>query len=275
MMWKIRSIAAATCTALACTLAHGAPVGVDPKTSFSTDWSDIWWNPSESGWGMQLVQEGSTVFATLFVYGSDNKPTWAIAVLTVGANGVLSGPVAVTTSGPFYGAATFDPATVTGDSAAGTMTITFSDVSTGQLTYTIHGVTVNKRIVRQTLANDNYAGTYLTAVNLTQASCTNPANNVAASGTVGATVSQTGNAMTMTWTFSASVSCTYTGSYSQNGRLGLFTGPFSCSNGDAGNMTFFELTNRIGIMSGRMSGQSTTFGCTYTGRFSGVDPNFP
>jgi hypothetical protein len=273
MMWKIRSIAAATCTALACTLAHGAPVDVDPKTSFSTDWSDIWWNPSESGWGMQLVQEGSTVFATLFVYGPDNKPTWIIATLTVGNNGVLTGQTFVTT-GPFYGAPTFDTNSATIRSV-GTMTITFSDVSTGQLTYTVDGVTVNKRIVRQSVGTDNYNGNYLLALNLTQASCTNAANNQSGTGTVAANVAQTGNAMTIIWQFGGNVSCTYTGTYSQQGRLGLFTGPYSCSDTDKGTMTFFELTNRVGMMSGRISGQSTTLGCTYSGRLSGVDPNFP
>jgi hypothetical protein len=46
-------------------------------TSYSTDVSDLWWVPTESGWGMQLVQEGSTVYATLFVYGPTDQPTWA------------------------------------------------------------------------------------------------------------------------------------------------------------------------------------------------------
>jgi len=273
MMWKIRSIAAATCTALACTLAHGTPVDVDPKTSFSTDWSDIWWNPSESGWGMQLVQEGSTVFATLFVYGPDNKPTWVIATLTVGNNGVLTGPTFVTT-GPFYGAASFDTNSAT-IRQVGTMTITFSDVATGQLQYSVDGVTVNKRIVRQSVGTDNYNGTYLLALNLTLTGCTNPTNNSSSTGVIAANVVQTGTATTMTWQFSSNESCTYTGSYTQNGRLGLFGGPFTCTSGDKGTMTFFELTNRVGIMSGRLSGQGTASGCTYGGRFSGVDPNFP
>ncbi len=39
----------------------------NPKTAVTTDVSDLWWNPSESGWGMQLVQEGNFVFATVFV----------------------------------------------------------------------------------------------------------------------------------------------------------------------------------------------------------------
>jgi len=273
MKVKIRPIAAATCMALACTLAHGAPADVTPKTSFSTDWSDIWWNSSESGWGMQLVQEEATVFATVFFYGPDNKPTWIIATLTVGNNGVLSGPTFVTT-GPFYGAASFDPNSVT-IRQVGTMTITFSDVATGQLQYSVDGVTVNKRIVRQSVGTDFYDGTYLLAVNLTQANCTNPANNSQASGTVGADVAQSGNAMTIKWLFSDSVQCTYTGTYAQQGRLGRFSGPYTCTDGDKGTMTFFELTNRVGMMSGRLSGQSTVFGCNVSGRFSGVDPSFP
>ena len=29
-------------------------------TSFSNDQSDLWWNSSENGWGIQFVQRGST-----------------------------------------------------------------------------------------------------------------------------------------------------------------------------------------------------------------------
>ncbi len=36
-------------------------------TSFTTDQSDLWWNPNESEWGMQLVHRGSVIFATMFV----------------------------------------------------------------------------------------------------------------------------------------------------------------------------------------------------------------
>lgn len=31
-------------------------VGQARATSYSTDASDIWWNPAESGWGIQLAQ---------------------------------------------------------------------------------------------------------------------------------------------------------------------------------------------------------------------------
>jgi hypothetical protein len=44
-------------------------------TSFSTDQSDLWYIVAESGWGMQLVQRGNIIFATLFFYGQSST-TW-------------------------------------------------------------------------------------------------------------------------------------------------------------------------------------------------------
>ncbi len=42
----------------------------------AVDYTDIWYNPAESGWGMNVVQSDSFMFLTFFIYGSDNKPTW-------------------------------------------------------------------------------------------------------------------------------------------------------------------------------------------------------
>lgn len=49
------------------------------------------------------------------------------------------------------------------------------------------------------------------------------------------------------------------------------TASYSCTNGDAGQMRFFEFTKRPGMMSGRIRGASTMTGCQYTGYFSGAD----
>jgi hypothetical protein len=45
-------------------------------TSFSADLTDLWWNESESGWGVNVIQQQDTLFLTFFVYGPDNAPTW-------------------------------------------------------------------------------------------------------------------------------------------------------------------------------------------------------
>ena len=51
------------------------------RAASGADVSDLWWNPSESGWGMQLVQQATTVFATIFVYDTHGIPIWYTATL--------------------------------------------------------------------------------------------------------------------------------------------------------------------------------------------------
>ena len=36
-------------------------------TTYSTDYTDLWYNPNESGWGLNLIQQYQTMFGTLFV----------------------------------------------------------------------------------------------------------------------------------------------------------------------------------------------------------------
>ena len=44
------------------------------KFSPQYDYTDLWWNPNESGWGLTITQHPSTnIFAAWYVYGSDGK----------------------------------------------------------------------------------------------------------------------------------------------------------------------------------------------------------
>src|SRR5689334_9292763 len=244
-----------------------------PKSSFSTDVSDLWWNPNESGWGMQLVQQGSMVFATLFIYGPDNTARWATAQLEPVASLTWTGPLYIT-NGPWFGGP-FNPANV-GIRQAGTMTFSAPLVASGTVTYSIDGVQVTKHVERQLLTYDNYNGSYVVSVNLTASGCFNPALNGVGTGLMSMSVNQAGTAMSMSWFFPTNSStCAYNGSYGQSGRMGKFNGGFSGSTGEVGTMTLFEMTNRIGMMSGRLNGQGSNTGCKYTGRFTGLDPSKP
>jgi hypothetical protein len=70
----------------ACTL---GPVAL-AKT---TDQSDLRWIPTESGWGIQLVQQELTIFATMmFVYGPNGQPTWYSATLDYDGSFGVSAP---------------------------------------------------------------------------------------------------------------------------------------------------------------------------------------
>ena len=97
-MTFLRRFAAAAFASLAFALPASA-------TNFSTDYTDLWFNPSESGWGVNVIQQGNTLFATLFVYGTDQSPRWYVASgLVASSSTVFSGQLFQTT-GPYFGAA--------------------------------------------------------------------------------------------------------------------------------------------------------------------------
>src|SRR5271163_405622 len=97
----------------ACVMLAAASIFASPgyATSFSTDQSDLWYIPAESGWGMQLVQRGSVIFATLFVYGPSGAPTWYTATMDFTSNLTWTGTLYATT-GPYFATVPFDPALV-------------------------------------------------------------------------------------------------------------------------------------------------------------------
>jgi len=246
--------------------------GVVAKTSVSVDVSDLWFNSAESGWGMQLVQEGTFTFATLFVYGTGSQPTWATAQLSYVGGGVYTGPLYLTT-GPYYGGA-FDPSQVV-IRQAGTMTFATSSIQAGTVTYSVDGVQVVKQVERQTLVNEDYSGGYIATLNMMLTACTDPSRDGSGTSPLAMSITQTGTSMAMTWNFVDGSVCNYAGAYSQSGHIGEFTGSYTCSTGEAGAMHLFELTNRVGMVNGRIAGGSTNMGCQFTGRFTGLDPSAP
>ncbi len=112
----------------------------------ATNVQDLWYNPNEPGWGINLSQQGQVVFATLFTYSADNRDMWLVASdLARRPDGSFSGPL-YRSSGPPFNAQPWTPNTVT---AVGTMTLTRSNGSSATLTYTVDGVAVTKQIQRQ------------------------------------------------------------------------------------------------------------------------------
>ncbi len=61
----------------------------------------IWWNPIESGWGLNINQQGGTIFAAWYTYGSNNEPLWLVASdVKRNASGAFAGKVFRTTGVP-------------------------------------------------------------------------------------------------------------------------------------------------------------------------------
>jgi hypothetical protein len=114
------------------------------------DNSDIWWSPSESGWGLNIVQHSSgVIFATWLVYGPDNKPVWyVIPEGSWTSPSEYRGPI-YRTSGPFF-AGPFDPANVA-LTLVGSAIIGFDPFHYDRagIAFTIDGITIVKQIRRQ------------------------------------------------------------------------------------------------------------------------------
>ena len=114
-----------------------------------TNYQDLWWNPSESGWGLNLTQQGNTIFGTLFTYDAAGHPLWL--VMSAGqkqSDGSYAGDLYRTTGSPFY-SQPFPPIGAANLAKVGTMSLRFSDGETGTLTYSVDGAPVTKAITRQ------------------------------------------------------------------------------------------------------------------------------
>lgn len=236
-------------------------------TSYSTDQSDLWYIPAESGWGMQLVQRGELIFATLFVYDAAGNPTWYVATLAPTAPFVWSGDL-YSTHGTWFGAP-WNPAAF-GGGIVGSMTWSASLVDFGSVNYTVNGVTVSKAVVRQTLVNENFSGRYAGGIHETVTGCTNPGNNGTVEEAGILAIAQAGNAITMTATPFAGAGCTYSGALTQFGQMGDLLGTYSCTNGASGTFLAFEMQVNITGFTGRFNAVSPSSGCSISGWFGGV-----
>jgi uncharacterized membrane protein YgdD (TMEM256/DUF423 family) len=237
-------------------------------TAFSTDQSDLWWNPSESGWGMQLVQRGSVIFVTMFVYDANRNPIWYTATLVSTGNLAWSGDLYVT-SGPWFGTAPFDPATVT-LRKVGTLTWNGTSGTSGILAYSVDGVAVTKSVVRQTLVVDNFSGTYVGAIHFTTTGCTDPSNNVSADlPLVTMAITQAGLSATMVFSILSTHFVTATGALSQSGQFGSVIGTYTGGD-EVGNAIVSAMNVQINGISASLSFNSTNIGCTNVGYYAGI-----
>lgn len=239
-----------------------------PSASASTDISeitDMWWNPAESGWGLNIILQNNVAFATFFIYDSSGKPVWYTAQLADQGNFVFSGSLYATT-GPWFGGP-FNAGSVT-VRPAGTATFTLQYLNQAALTYSVDGVAVSKTLQRQTWTNEDYSGNYAGGYSISATGCSPSYLNGLTEAAGFLTVTQSGTAFSM---FSSSNlgTCTFTGTYSQMGKLGQVQGTYSCSSGERGNFDMFEMTPTISGFTARVQG-SNQFCSQWSGYAGGI-----
>lgn len=218
----------------------------------STDFTDLWWNANESGWGVTATNQGEVVFLTFFVYGTDNKPVWytgqvSRAGTTSQGAFIFSGPM-YQTSGPWLG--TFFNPNAVGVRQVGTATFT-AFITSATLTYSVDGTLVNKSLTRQTFRNNDLTGDYGGVVRATNAGCANPLNNGTVESVYGIRIAHSGTSFSMSTNDNLEV-CTYSGNYTQGGRMGRSIGTYTCP-GRNGTYDFFELEAGPGSITGRLT----------------------
>ncbi len=87
--------------------------GAQDNLAAATNYQDLWWNPAESGWGINLTQQGSTIFAVWFTYDQSGNPLW-LSVTATPQGGAYAGTL-YQASGPPFDAVPFNPANVDPD----------------------------------------------------------------------------------------------------------------------------------------------------------------
>lgn len=112
----------------------------EPRAAARLNAQGLWWKMpggSESGWGVDLVQQGDGIFLTMFTYDASGKPTWTVATGMTARRGIDDAYAGTLyrASGPPYSSATFDPASVA-LAPAGSVAVAFSDADRGILTIT-------------------------------------------------------------------------------------------------------------------------------------------
>ena len=142
-------------------------------THATNNYQDWWWNPAQSGMGLNVGQQNDTVFVAWFNYGDDTKASF----LTMG--GVLSGN---TLTGPLYRGtgpapgSNYNPALVK-QAAVGTATLTFNSNTDATLNYSYDNKSGSMALQRFSFANPNLNQTWTVVDSYTTISCANASLN--------------------------------------------------------------------------------------------------
>ncbi len=239
---------------------------VRPATA--VDFTDLWWNSGESGWGVNFIQADDFIFATFFIYGTALEPTWYSGQMTQGANGVWSGPLYLT-AGSYFGAPWNPGQRAT--SQVGTVTFTPDTAVSGTLTYNVGGIVVTKTITRQTLQTIAVGGGYFGGIYTDVYNCNNSLNNQSYRLYSDFTVAQTAaGQMQIDFAVQGGGTCSMRGAYAQDGQL--FRMPaalYTCTNGlsTTANVTQIKATAQ-GIEGQWIA--AVNQGCTEAGYWSAV-----
>ena len=117
------------------------PLSAVAQSTPNADYTDMWWNPNESGWGISFMQHSNQAYATWYTYDpretepstQQKKPLWIVMT-----GGTWTSPSSIT--GRAYvlnGTPYFQGGSNRTVTDVGTFTLTFSSLSSGTFSYNI------------------------------------------------------------------------------------------------------------------------------------------
>ncbi len=105
----------------------------------SGNYTSLWWNSAQPGWGLAVSQQGTTAFGVLFGYDAAHHPSWSVL-----ASGLQS------SLGDFAGALY---RAMPGDvQVVGDMSLAFTSSDGGVLNYRLDGAAQSAPLMREEFA---------------------------------------------------------------------------------------------------------------------------
>ena len=242
-------------------------------SAYCTDFTDVWFVPGESGWGVNVVQSDNFLFVTFFIYDRNLQPTWYTAQLTWDGTRYSGGLYA--TQGSFW-AGQWNPGQHPDAQQVGTAYFQpdASNAYGATLFYSANGVgSATKHVVRLSLTPIAVAGRYIGGQSGSYSNCTTSANNTNYTDKYVLNVTQgANNAVAFTFNYDSGATCTLTGTVQQFGQIYDMPGAAYACTGTLSlttTATVYELKATAQGLEGRISANLPN-GCQENAAFSGV-----
>jgi hypothetical protein len=216
-------------------------------TSHVSPLTGLWWNPTESGWGLTLTQQSNVMFATLFVYDASGNATWYTASCQIAGNNCSGDLLRVrggaTPTAPWAGSNI-------SASLAGSIAFNFSSNDSASMSYTLDSVNASKQISRQIFgppppAPARLTGSWQGATLESRVNCSEEIND----GNYGIygqydifMTSGSSGSISITHNSQSGTTCSYSGNFLYSGTSLAASGTLSCDDGRRGNWQSTRMT---------------------------------
>jgi hypothetical protein len=242
----------------------------------AVDWTDIWFNPLQPGYGYNLVQSDAFIFVTFYVYGASGTPVWVVAGLNLDASGNYTGDL-YAANGTFFGAPWVPAAYVPRKIGTATFKPSTSNNWQGVISYTSTDAQVGVgssavAIERQTLTAIATGGSYVGGQVGAYTGCTTAANNGGYTDKYDLAITHTaGGAVTYVFSYIGGLTCTLAGTYVQHGQYyEIPSATYTCNDGLSTTATMFEIKSTSLSIEGSVNAPSVGGGCAEAFSFGAV-----